>query len=295
VDARCDRLVRCGLLTTPQACTSFFRVPDEDNLYAAIDAGVIDYDPSNAQRCLKALAALPCDTTAREAREPIEACRRMLAGSREVGEECSFDLECASGSCDEPVCPTDTCCTGTCLATRVAAVGAPCTADEECVEGAFCTRQGACTPLATQGQPCRLDANCAPRLLCIGATELEDGACREGPLLGGQCPYMRCAELGARCNAGGVCVPVGMPGAVCASDAECSQFTICGPSNLCIDMPLLGQPCDFRCAGEAWCSMGRCVAPVENTTPCTADNQCASLYCEEGIVFDQCADRPVCF
>lgn len=295
VRSRCDRLVRCGLLASQETCLAYFRVPDEDDLHAAIEAGKIRYDGASALRCLDSLAALPCDETSREARAPIEACARMFRGRLEVGEACEFDLECASGSCDEAPCPADRCCAGTCLATRVAAAGAPCTRDDECALDAFCSSQRTCTPLAGRGQPCRLDAHCESGLACIGASELQDGACRALPLLGESCPYMRCAELGAMCNSASLCVPVGLPGAPCATDADCSLFTLCGPSNLCIDVPRLGEPCDFTCAGEAWCSQGTCVAPLENTAPCTADNQCASLYCEEGVAFDQCADRPICF
>jgi hypothetical protein len=295
VRARCDRAVRCGLVTAHETCVAYFRTPDEDDLYAAIEAGVIRYDGASALRCLEALAALPCDETSREVRAPIEACDRMLRGTREVGEACAFDRECASGSCDAPVCPSDSCCTGACLATRFAAAGAPCTADEECVPGTFCGGQGACTPLAARAEPCRLDAHCEDGLACIGASELQDGACRALPLLGESCPYRRCAELGAICNSAQLCVPVGLPGAPCTTGADCSPLAVCGPSNLCIDVPHLGAPCGFECAGEAWCRDGTCVAPVENTAPCTADNQCASLYCQEGVVFEQCADRPICF
>jgi hypothetical protein len=295
IRARCERLVRCGLLATEETCTAFFRTPDEDNLHAAIDAGKIHYDGEAAHRCLEALAALPCDETSREVRIPVEACEQMLAGTLEVGDPCAFDRECRSGSCDAPVCPSDSCCTGSCLATRVAAIGAPCTTDEECVGEAFCSRQGLCSPLAARGQPCRLDAHCDHGLACIGATELEDGACRALPLLGESCPYGRCAELGATCSDAGLCVPTSLPGAPCATGSDCSPFSVCGPGGVCIDVPRLGERCDFECAGEAWCSNGTCIAPLENTTPCSADNQCASLYCQEGVVFESCADRPICF
>lgn len=294
VRVRCERLVRCGLLATDEACTAFFRTPDEDDLYAAIDAGKIRYDGEAARRCLDARAELPCDETSHEVRTLIEACDRMLVGTLEVGVPCAFDRECSSDSCDAPVCPPDTCCTGTCLATRVAAADAPCATDEECVLETFCSRQGLCSPLAARAQPCRLDAHCDHGLACIGATELQDGVCRALPLLGESCPYTRCAELGATCNSAEICVPIGLPGTPCTTGSDCSPFTVCGPSGLCIDVPRLGEPCGFECAGEAWCSNGTCIEPLENAAPCSADNQCASLYCQEGVVFESCADRPVC-
>jgi hypothetical protein len=153
---------------------------------------------------------------------------------------------------------------------------------------------GTCIPLAKRGEPCRVDANCDYGFACIGASDLEDGACRAMPLLGESCPYMRCAELGAMCNSAQLCVPLGLPGAPCITGADCSPLLECGADGRCADLPHLGEPCTFGCAGEAWCSQSRCVAPEENTTPCTSDNQCASQYCQEGVVFDQCVDRPVC-
>jgi hypothetical protein len=292
--ARCDRFVRCGLATSHESCVAYHRTPDENELHAAIEAGKIRYDSASAVRCLEALAALPCDETSREVRTPIEACERMLAGKLAVGAECSFDAECASGSCNEPPCLPDTCCVGTCQPTRVAAAGAPCTVDAECEKETFCGSQRTCTPLSGRGEPCRVDANCAYGFACIGASDVQDGACRAMPLLGESCPYMRCAEIGALCNGASLCVPIGLPGATCMTDADCSPLALCGPANLCTEVPQLGQPCSFSCASEAWCSQGTCIAPLENKAPCTADNQCASLYCEEGVAFDQCNDRPIC-
>jgi hypothetical protein len=54
--------------------------------------------------------------------------------------------------------------------------------------------------------------------------------------------------------------------------------------------------CEGFCAGEAWCELASntCVAPLENTAPCTSANQCASLFCNEGVAFDHCVDRPIC-
>jgi hypothetical protein len=294
VQARCERLVRCGLLTSTETCAAYFRAPDERTLQAAIEAGKIRYDGASAPGCLAALAALPCDESAAEARTPIEACERMLRGRLDVGDTCAFDLECGSGSCDAPPCLPDTCCTGKCLPTRTAAAGAPCTADEQCVRGTFCGGGGTCTPLSGRGQPCRADAHCEPGHACIGASDLQDGACRAMPLLGESCPYLRCAEVGARCDAAQRCVPLGLPGAPCTTDPDCSPFALCGPAGTCVDVPGLGAPCSIDCAGEAWCSQGRCVAPLENGALCTADNQCASQYCEEGAAFNQCADRPIC-
>ncbi|MGN6108684.1 MAG: hypothetical protein ACTHU0_26495 [Kofleriaceae bacterium] len=296
VAARCERLVRCGLLADLDVCTAYFRVPDEAGLYAAIAAGKIRYDAASAQACQDALARLDCDETSRDARTTPEPCTRMLEGTIETGDECVFDAECRSGACNAPeVCPFDTCCGGTCIPSAFAAPGEPCEADRDCVSEHFCGPDRTCHGLSTPGQSCRRDAHCDHGLACIGATELQEGTCRKLPAIGESCPYLRCAELGATCNAAQRCVPVGLPGAPCVADSDCSPFTLCGTSGTCVDVPGRGMPCDFRCAGEAWCSEGTCVAPLENTTPCTADDQCASQYCRGGALFESCADRPACF
>jgi len=88
---------------------------------------------------------------------------------------------------------------------------------------------------------------------------------------------------------------------VCTTDAECSEFRSCDPmTSRCADTPSLGMPCGGRCAGEAWCaldgsSIGTCVAPQETAAPCLSNDQCASLFCEEGEFFDTCAERAICF
>lgn len=298
IRARCERLVRCGLLATEETCTAFFRTPDEDNLHAAIDAGKIRYDGVKALACQTALAALSCDASSREARV-VPACDGVFTGRVADGDACSFDAECASGRCDEAQCPFDTCCSGTCLATETrAAAGASCETDAGCAVDAFCGKDKRCHELAKIGGLCARDSECDYGLGCIGATELMDGNCRAMPLLGERCPYLRCAEVGATCDAmTKLCVPVGLPGATCTSATDCSFYARCDlAAGRCAEIPSLGMPCDGFCAGESFCDLAtnRCAPPLENTTPCTSDNQCASQFCDEGVVFDQCIDRPVC-
>jgi hypothetical protein len=37
-----------------------------------------------------------------------------------------------------------------------------------------------------------------------------------------------------------------------------------------------------------------CRAPQSNAAPCTSDNQCATQFCEEGPLFDHCAEPALC-
>lgn len=297
LQARCDYLQRCGLIADHAVCTALFRAPKDDRLRAAIDAGKIRYDGAAAKRCQEALAVRSCDQTSREVRVPFEECTRMFSGTIEVGGECAFDGECRSGSCNAPACPVMTCCAGVCLPTAFAALGESCANDEECVIGTFCS-DSVCVVLSQRGQPCKLDTHCDHGFACIGATEQQHGACRALPLIHESCPYLRCAEINAFCNDSQICAPIGLPGAPCASDTDCSPYAQCGANGVCEDLPRLGMACKGNCAGEAWCNrssgQGICSIPQENHSPCASPEQCASYHCEVGSFFTYCADEPIC-
>ena len=67
---------------------------------------------------------------------------------------------------------------------------------------------------------------------------------------------------------------------------------------LCAEIPALGEACVATgCAGESWCDFEAqlCAPPKTNNEPCTADDQCESLLCEEGPLFDFCTERVPCF
>lgn len=297
--ARCDQLVRCGLFTDDATCATFFRKRPDADLVAALAAGVVRYEGVNAKQCNDELAAMSCDTSARDARIRTEACERMFVGTIAAGAQCAFDDECASGSCNIPVCP-EACCRGTCrVAHETRAIGAACEIDGDCADDAFCGEDLVCHALVSVGGLCEDDTECEYRLGCIGASELMAGNCRELPLVGEPCPYLRCAELGAVCTAARMCVALGLPGAPCASAADCSPFARCDlAGGVCVDVPTLAMPCTSSCGGEAWCDFavsGTCEPPKQNGAPCGSDDQCASLDCQQGPAFDSCGDRPLCF
>lgn len=299
--AECERLTRCGLFSDTGTCVAYFRPAFEPDVRAAVRVGRVHYDPVSAFACNVALAAMSCDQSAADVRETLATCGRVLTGVLPPDAECAFDLECASSECDAPPCGADTCCYGTCQPTVVAAVDEPCEIDRHCVGPAFCNTDGVCQPLASAGGACAIDTHCEPGLACVGATDLQPGACRVLPLIGESCPYLRCAEIGATCNDSQICVAVGATGATCATDAECSEFRSCDPMTLrCVDTPRVGMPCRERCAGEAYCArdgspIGVCAPPQENGAPCLSFNECASRFCAEGETFDACGDRAVCF
>lgn len=300
-EAECERLVRCGLFEDADTCTAYFRRGFDGDIQAAVRAGRVVYDADDAHTCHAAIATMSCDQTSADVRSILAYCDGVLRGTLAADAECAFDGECESGECDAASCVPDTCCFGGCLPSAASRIGEPCDADGHCDDDAYCGTDDICHALASTGVPCTLDSNCEPGLACIGATDLQAGACRALPLLGESCPYLRCAEIGAMCSGTQICVPVGRTGEACTNDAECSEFRSCDPvTRRCTDTPQLGTPCSGRCTGESWCardgsSIGICAAPQEITAPCLSNDQCASLFCAEGEFFDTCAARAVCF
>jgi hypothetical protein len=300
--ARCSYFMRCGLFASADTCAAFFRDRPDVNVDAALAAGKVFYNGVAAEKCHAALAAQSCDLSSREGRVLPDACDHIFGGTLDEGETCAFDAECSSGRCDAGDCnPALACCSGTCLARRERAdIGGACDTSADCVVDSFCTPEHACAALVAEAGECRADGECDYGLACIGASELQPGNCRAMPLLGESCPYLRCAEVEATCSATShTCVALGLPGATCASSADCSPFARCDMGTMtCADVPTLGMPCQGACAGEAFCDVSgsmTCAAPLPNTSPCSSDDQCASLFCAEGPVFDACADRQACF
>lgn len=293
--AECERLVRCGLFSTQDACERYLIPALDDETRAAIEAKKIAYSPSAAKLCLDAITEQSCDATAADARITPSACFGLFSGLVDDGAACAFDGECISGACDAPDCNIGECCLGACRPTITnAAVDEPCNRDHDCADG-FCGADAHCHARLAAREMCTRDAECDFDLACVGATDLEPGRCRDLPVMGEACPYMRCAEIGATCVTG-ACVAVGLAGATCSGPADCSPYSECASSGTCAELPRLGEACTTGCSRDAWCDVenGRCSPLMPNGSPCGAGNQCESLYCEESSVFDACADLPVC-
>jgi hypothetical protein len=294
--ARCERFVRCGLFTDNDACNGFFRKRPDIDLAAAVARGIVRYSGPAADECLAALAAQSCDTSSRDARTQPAACAEMFRGSVKTGDACALDEECASGVCALPTC-NQACCTGTCHARRASAIGDACELDVDCTGDAFCGGDKLCHALGAVGIDCERDNECDYGLACIGPSQLMPGNCRAQPRIGEPCLYLRCGELGATCTAG-TCVALGLPGAPCTSAKDCSPFAVCDTSTgACATVPSLGEPCTVGCAGEAWCDASDthlCSTPKPINSMCSSDDQCASLFCDEGPIFDACAQRAIC-
>lgn len=299
--ARCARAVRCGLLPSLEACDRYSNTPPPNSFGPARDAGHLEFDGEQARRCEDALGAQSCDLTSREFRVLPDACKKMFRGRIADGEPCAFDEECSSSRCNHGVCPEGVCCYGTCGEThRSGNPGDPCERSSECTDG-FCDTDHVCHALLADSAACTLDAQCNYGLACLSPSPSIPGQCLPLPHLGQPCPYQRCADAGLVCDATSHCVALGLPGAACTVNQDCSPFLECDPkSHVCIELPALGMPCDSGCAGDSYCDVAKeaaatCVPLMTNGTMCDDSGTCASHNCKPGPVFPSCEDYPICF
>lgn len=302
--ASCERLARCSLFPDVASCLSYFRLPLNVSIPAAVDAGKARYDAEQASDCIERAAQRSCDLTSGDLRAQVGSCGRVFAGTLPGGTACSLDAECASGTCTFPAdCPESGCCTGACREVAApGAAGAGCAKDRDCQGNLVCAKDKLCRSIGGAGDDCAADRECGDGLACIDPKPMMPGTCRPLPHLGEECPYLRCADEGLRCDSSGThrCVALGLPGSPCASGADCSPYMECNPeTRMCQATPSLGEPCTANCQGASYCLLdaggnGTCVAPKENGAACESVNECASYYCFVGPVFDSCTDPPVC-
>ncbi|HEY4059403.1 MAG TPA: Dickkopf N-terminal cysteine-rich domain-containing protein [Kofleriaceae bacterium] len=293
--AECERLVRCGLFTTQEACEGYVIDTFDIDVKGGIDAKRVKYDGGKAKDCIAAIAAQSCDQTSASVRDLPPACKAVTEGTVADGEACNIEAECISGTCDQPACSRQTCCAGTCAATiKDAPDGASCVTDDNCVDGAFCGDDDhTCHSLLAASADCQHDNECNYGLTCIGETDLQKGKCRALPAIGDACPYMLCADVGAVCT-NGTCVAVGLAPAPCTDGTQCSPFGRCAPDGHCAEMPVLGEPCVDKCRLGSWCDSGTCAALRANADACNNDDECPDHFCGEGPIFDACGKPPIC-
>jgi V8-like Glu-specific endopeptidase len=187
----------------------------------------------------------------------------QLTVPRGIGERCTADAQCASGSCftdvggvryctrtcaDDPDCPsTFHCRAGSCARGRREGVGGTCTPalNDDCQAGMVCASEGGvnwCTPFCDDGMtmcppgfecvPAGGRQLCAPRVQLLGEACAADGECVTGLCRGGLCT--RACTGDTPCGAGLECVRAdGGAGAFCepprAPPEEDSGCAVPGP------------------------------------------------------------------
>ncbi|MCC6213656.1 MAG: hypothetical protein IT376_02220 [Polyangiaceae bacterium] len=179
------------------------------------------------------------------------------------GQTCTSAAQCTSGNCVDGVC-CNTSCTGGCQACTAAKKGG----------GA----NGTCGSIAAGADPdneCtdQGSSSCGTNGACSGA-----GACALYPP-GTACGSTSCAsgtQQGNTCNGFGTCTP--------ASTTQCAPYT-------CLNASVCATSCsdDTFCIASAFCdtTTSTCTPDKPSGQACTADNQCTSGFCTDGVCCDQ--------
>ncbi len=229
-----------------------------------------------------------------------------------------------SGSC--PALATVTCpegCDALGVGCAPTAGGSPasCTFDSDCPSTLWC-EAGLCTDDEQNGESCDRDAQCASgscaygvccNVACDGQCEACDLAGSVGtctPISGDPRPWHKqCADDGSLCGGtcngveGGkcsypseavICQPESCANGTATVLARCSGEGSCAaprqvqcPSGCDGDRCANGCLSDYDCQNGFWCAAGLCIPGDPNGASCTADNQCWSGHCTDGV----CCER----
>lgn len=230
--------------------------------YLTVDTVLPGYGatPADFQGCTARTAAVACDTIL--SGDSAFLCN--LKGTKQVGDLCVNDSQCASGLCESDA---KTC--RACIAPP--ALNQPCSKNGKCGPGLVCNSNLNCVNDVAVGGACSADAPCNLGLACIG------GKCVQPPDVGQACNATEgCDTLkGLVCEtfqAPNICIDVEVsgPGEICGIlgntfyaclRAKCDTSTF-----FCPQIPKEGDPCDA--AGNVDCPFGTectnniCVRPV---------------------------------
>jgi hypothetical protein len=304
IDALCDRLVRCGAISSKAVCVAAYsQFLDDKQLKAGVANGSIKYDDGKAGDCIDALSNESCDASSKDARVQPQACTDAIKGNRKQGEMCYFGGQCTSGSCTPPQTCTMACCAGTCDMDPPAAVavGQSCEA-APCVDGAYCDATAVCAALIPEGQACQSSFECSYGTVCAGTTTM---VCTKAPKVGDPCLVgtggNACVVTGLRCDSTMHCAQLLDPGATCDPQNNlCKQDLLCDATSLkCTTLPTDGQPCTQACSPPDRCVIpqgaqtGTCMPLLSNGSTCTSSDDCASGFCDTGAT-NTCIDEMVC-
>lgn len=274
--AHCEWAARCRHAPSEESCERLADPTFYDARRAADSqaAGRLTYDAVEAGRCVRAMAEASC--AARAFSDP--ACDRMLVPELSRGEACTAHGECEGGAeCEDRECGAQ-CCLGVCGAPEPrgapqppepAEIGESCDTHFDCVDEAYCERDGRCEPLPERaGERCLF--GCLTGDLYCDLDVLE---CREYADFGEACDpegegAPPCNSAWAVCR-GGECAPRPGEGESCARDpASCIATTHCD-TGVCRSLGEPGDPCedDGECAWACDEDAGVCVAYETCRTP----------------------------
>jgi len=292
-DAECTYLTNCGFFPDKATCLTAQLFNGgayslSADLRDAIAKGRVLYNGNAVKECFDAIANATCDKTDEAGRVPVLACLQFTRGTLGADAACLVDQECISQNCrvlvaDEP-CAMGTCFGDTAPTISIPLNGEPCNSVIGCGRGSYCdtTSTFECTPLKTSGEGCVDTRECGYGLGCAGTTR----TCKTLPGPNEACPDALCRDDGQHCI-GAVCKPLGLLGATCASNSDCSPYFACDFStSMCKKTPSIGESCattNSRCFDErSYCDGATltCVPAKPDGSSCTTSLQCQSENCD---------------
>jgi len=292
-DAECTFLTNCGLFADKATClrSQLFNggaYSLSGDLRDAIAKGRVLYNGNAVKECFDEIANATCDKTDESGRVPVLACLQFTRGTLGADAACLLDQECISQNCRVLVAD-DPCAMGTCVGDTAPTISIPlngesCNSVIGCGRGSYCdtTSSFVCTPLKTSGETCVDTHECGYGLGCAGSPR----TCRTLPAPNEACPDATCRDDGQHCI-GAVCKPLGLLGATCASNSDCSPYFPCDfNTSMCKKTPSIGESCattNSRCFDEhSYCDGATltCVAAKPDGAACTTNLQCQSENCD---------------
>ncbi len=288
-DGLCAKTIRCEEKLGISAFELFCHPGLRQVFLTQIFGGAIGFDPAMGEACLEGLASVDCSVSNVFF---VDACEKIFSGFAAVGNQCTSDLSCAEGRCEElaegcgNVCVDKADQDAACDNTR---------GDNDCDHPLRC-RLGICQPPAEQGQSCDDSSDCVSLLWCDPSV----GTCQPLPNSGEPCVVDTTTDYSDPCRGSLTCQLVSagppavrqcLPGRTesqsCGPDQPCAPGLRCASSDdVCHVIALPGGPCvskddcpyDFECVAEVcvpYAGIGEACSP---TLPCY-QGSCVSGEC----------------
>jgi hypothetical protein len=205
-----------------------------EDLLAANGQGRVDIDWNMARQCLNDSRVMQGTHDALTLIDPNVApgsdwaslkngiCHDFYSGAVGVGGSCSDAWDCADGlACGSPSAfdPQGARCM------QPATPGQACGEFIDCADNAYCKIDGVCAALGSVGDACESYDECET-LICDPTTSL----CAVPQANGSDCSYPEDCESGF-CNQNYACAAAPLPGATCATPADCAgECVTCRPA-----------------------------------------------------------------
>jgi len=232
--------------------------------------------------------------------QPTQSCGSYVCSGTTCLTSCTADTQCSSTSL---YCTGSTSAAGTCVAKK--ANGAACNAAKECssancTDGVCCTTSscGTCQSCAASGNgTCGnvADNSADPHSRCPVTNECGN----TGVCVSGACQQQPASKA---CGAAQSCSGTTyQPPSHCTGTGTCNQLA----TQSCGLYVCSGSSCRTNCTADSHCadpanyycnSSGSCVLKTGNGGACSANNQCSSSHCTDGVccTTDSCGTCQMC-